>query len=255
MDITHPGKAMPNQTSRPTIVGHRTVLRDPMMTNSGGDKLDRPIPMSMTGRRLTPPSQEPKESAKVEVKNDETQAEAEGQEIKVTDSVDDTPNETPARVEAAKEGDLSEDLNSKKTAESETAPGDSSEESEPAADAKPTSEAEEKESGTELAGESESDATTEPATAPETKLDEQKLADKKLQEELTKHEAINKLVTDKTYYAPIGQKTRKRSARNVLIWTIFALVLIVVLLDLLIDSGMIKTSIKAPISIFKNKNS
>lgn len=221
MDVSHPGRSMPNATSRPTIVGHRAVLQDPMVVASKDGKESLPV-ASMTGRKLTPPSEEPKEPVADE-KDEATAEPAEG-EVTITDSIDDKPKKDQEPTEDTEEP--------KQPVE---------EEAKPEEDAPEPAKAPEQED-------------KEPSDAPATKLDEQKLVDKKLQEDQAKQEAIEKLVTDKTYYVPIGQKKHRRTKRSTVIWVILALLLAALLADLLIDSGMIKTSIKPPLSIFKTAN-
>ena len=225
MDISHPGKSMPNATSRPTIIGHRALIKDPMVVTGSKEETapdDKIAPIKLTGRKITPPNDE---SA-----GDDNKDKAPDKEAVVVTV--DAPEETDNKVSDDASADTTE----------ETLVDDK----EPAATIEKSQEA--------AAAEVADGDAKEPSDAPATKLDQQKIDEKKLQEELAKQEAIEKLVTDKTYYVPIGQKTRKRSMRHALIWIIIMLVVGVILADVLIDAGIVKNSIKAPVSLFKTNN-
>lgn len=87
----------------------------------------------------------------------------------------------------------------------------------------------------------------------DTGSEEQKQIDMKAKEQEAKQEAINNLINEKTYFVQIGEKRHKRSRHHVIPWTIVIIILLLATADLMIDAGIIKTSIKPPISFFQDK--
>lgn len=175
-DVAKPGKTAADAQSKPVIVGHRTLLQDPMVTPTSSEpateetaKPDQaPVePLASTGHTITPP--------------DTGTAPASAQ-------TPDTPTTTQPDIA---------------TLDSEEAP---------------------------------KETALTPAQQGEA--------------ETAKQEALHKLVEGKKYYVPIGEKKHKRSIRRLLIAVIIGLVAIIVLGDLFIGSGFIKTSIKPPLTIF-----
>lgn len=69
--------------------------------------------------------------------------------------------------------------------------------------------------------------------------------------ELKAHqEKMDKLVASKKYYLPIGQVTRRRKDRNLLLILLLVLILGIVGANFAIDAGLIKTNIKPLTNIF-----
>ena len=210
-DVSKPGKTAAGASSRPVIVGHRTILKDPMVT-------------------------EP--TATVE---------------------EDTPNQISAQPPSApdlpaksNEPTSSAGTSGERTIEPPTKQADKTPEKE-SADQSPSDKeaAKATDSNRESFGDNPDSAAID-STAGQAAAKKQ--AEKAAQEAAAQQAAMEKLVTDKKYFVPIGEKTRKkRSLRHILVGIILILVLGIVLADVLIDRGIIKTSIKAPVSIFHNQ--
>lgn len=102
----------------------------------------------------------------------------------------------------------------------------------------------------------ESEAAPEKPSKPEDKAEPTDQTDKQ-QHELTAsekahQEAVAKLATSGKYVVPVGHIERNQRLRKML--TILVLILLLGLIagDLLIDGGVIKTSIKPPINLINN---
>ena len=221
-DVSKPGKSMPSSTSRPSIIGHRTLLQDPMVTPTAEPKEDDTITVKTTAKTILVPTKEAVAEAQSEEEKPKKSHE--------TDQKEDQPAE-PTEVET-------------KEPEEETKKPEVSE-SQP--DEKP---AEPTEADTTEADETNNNEDSSDTAKPSAEAD--KITNKKMEEELAKAAVLEKLVTDKTYYAPIGVKKMKKSKHNRLVWVVLVILLALVLGDLLIDSGTVKTDIKPPIRFFNN---
>lgn len=62
---------------------------------------------------------------------------------------------------------------------------------------------------------------------------------------------VDKLVADKKYFLPIQNTKQQRSTRQFLVTFLVVLVVGLVVIDLLIDSGLIKSNIQVPLKLFK----
>lgn len=239
-DVSKPGKTPPNASSRPAIVGHRTIVKDPMLNLpievSDGEPKAEAAHTTLTKIKLIPPSEIAKQAdAKAAKAADETVEPA-------PEKAKDDPVPAPEPVtEDKKEAGPEPDAENK----SKIVVTDTIEEE------KPGIQDEKKTDSPDMSG---SDGNEDdPKVTPDVQAENQKLADKRLKEEIAKKEAIEKLVADKTYYAPIGEKKHRRSRRHAITTVLVILLLLAALGDLMIDSGTIKTSIKPPISFFNTK--
>lgn len=84
---------------------------------------------------------------------------------------------------------------------------------------------------------------------------DQATADKKKQNELSdeekaKQKTIQKLITEKKYFVPVGQVSHRRNQRLLIVF--LALLLIAAGGYLAVDAGIITTNIKLPVDIIKN---
>ncbi|HSX52967.1 MAG TPA: hypothetical protein VLF90_01185 [Patescibacteria group bacterium] len=185
-DVAKPGKTAANAQSRPVIVGHRTLLQDPMVKSD--DKKE-------TKDDKLAPSQEPLASTSGKT---------------ITPS---TPlsNETPAAKP-------SEDQTNTAHQDEQPAP-------------EPT-------------GDTDTQSPTNSTDQPKQPT---------ASEDSAKQENLQKLVEEKKYYVPIGEQKRTRSIRRLLLIILGLLIIGIILADLLIDGGTIKTSIKAPVQIFHHQ--
>ncbi len=186
-DVAKPGKTAASAQSRPVIVGHRTLLQDPMVKPSNSEdakeeapKTDEPTATSSpSGHTITPPQEQ-------------------------------SSSPTPA----AKPEENQQNPNT----EEETKPP-------------------------------EQDRETSVYNGPAALKEQTRLQQ---QAELAKQENLHKLVDDKRYYVPIGEQKRSRTIRHLLLALIGILLLAIILADLLVDTGIIKTSVKPPVQIFHN---
>lgn len=237
MDISKPGKNMPDTNARPTIVGHRTIMKDPMV-NQGT-------------------------------------SEQSGQGLQASDSKDTAPilkaPSEKTEVRAEKVVQPEDDFEAPKAEKSESEPEAKESEEEPKAEAEEPKAEEPKTETEEVENEAKEDEIEEDTTRPAEATDSINkdddvspaatakegginIAEKELQEAAAKKEKLDKLVAEKTYFVPIGENKHKSSSatKKILIF----IVLIVGLLalgDLAVDAGIIKTSIKPPISLFNNE--
>ncbi len=212
-DVAKPGKTMPDATSRPAIVGHRTILKDPMMASSDTPD-EKPLPSPADRAKLTAPTLAPSKemvAADKEVKETAVKPaeESESHTVPVTKTA---PAEKPTAASAPAEA----------TAE---APKASTDDEAPDPDKQ--------------------DMTLS--------SEEQKKIEKEQEEAAAKQEALEKLVVDKTYFVPIGEKKRQRSFHKALLVGLLVFLLLAALGNMLIDAGIVKTSFKAPISVLNNE--
>jgi len=75
--------------------------------------------------------------------------------------------------------------------------------------------------------------------------------DKKEQDaEVARSAEIEKLIEDKKYFVPIGEKKRRRSIRHILVGTVLVIILGLLLVDVLMDTGVINiNNIQAPLKL------
>jgi hypothetical protein len=71
-------------------------------------------------------------------------------------------------------------------------------------------------------------------------------------DEKVKTEQVDKLVSSKKYFLPIGQVTRRRNNRNALIILLLLLILGLVVANFAVDAGLIKTDIKPLTDLIPN---
>lgn len=218
-DVAKPGKTAPDSSSRPVIVGHRTILKDPTVTPLEDPEF--PAAEKAPDTTRTAPEIKAPSETKTIVPIEQKPAK---EKKKILDKKPDEDVEEPV----IKPDDKPEESKASVVEESKESNSEAAPESEP----------------TETKDDDEDDTSIASAQT-------QKEADKKEQEEEAKKQALEKTIENKTYFVPIGEVKRKRSTRRALILILVMLLLGVALADLLVDSGMVKTSVKAPIHIFK----
>ena len=207
-DVSHPGKSTPSSTSRPTIVGHHTMLQDPMVNTEHENEEAVTNTSSLVNRT----------SITNIVPSDEAVAGYNSTE-KIEDTSEPSVEEVRDKVEDEPQVD------EQKAEEPELIEPESKEPVEETSDIQMQS----------------TDGTN---------TEEQKKVEKETKEDIERQEAIAKLIADKTYFAPVGVNKRKSSKRNFVMPIIVALVVVFVAGYLLIDSGIVKTSVKLPVSFF-----
>ncbi len=232
-DVSKPGKTTASASGRPLIIGHKSMLKDPMMKEevklTDGSAPDQNAPTEPEDK----PSGSPKlpevvdetatkapSSNKIQIKPVSEESETLPKSSKKVDepSVNDSiSDEAPAPDEEGSEEDKTDEVEAKDTIESD--------------DSKSSSEAGE-------------------VAAVAAEAESEKKVEQESKQEAAQKIALEKLIEEKKYVVPIGQKQRKkRSLRNVLLGIVLILVLGALLADVLLDSGLVKSTIKPPIRI------
>ncbi|MDB5163528.1 MAG: hypothetical protein JWS12_145 [Candidatus Saccharibacteria bacterium] len=225
-DVSSPGKAKPDATSRPIIVS-RPIVKDPMMAPEAPTPAADMVPTKAMAEK--PESDEPGiKKVGITIKPSSATIEA------VKDSQT-TESTTPEEVIPTAEPVVAEDQATiaPEMPEAQTPPEQPVE--------KPTPVETTETSG--LADETEASIATEQAskTKDQEKVDAQDAA---------RQEVGQKLVAGKQYFVPIGQISRKRT--RMLVILLILLLLVVVGGYLAVDGGLIKTSLKLPLDLIKN---
>jgi len=221
-DVSHPGKSTPSSTSRPTIVGHHTILQDPMV-NADHENEEAVTNTSSLVSRTSITNIVPSDEAVAGYNSAEKIEDT--SEPSVEDVKEKVEDEPQVDEQKAEEPELIEPESKDPAEETELIEPESKEPAEETSDIQMQS----------------TDGTN---------TEEQKKAEKETKEDIERQEAIAKLIADKTYFAPIGVSRHKRSKRNIVLPIIVTLVVIFVVGFLLIDSGIIKTSVDLPFSFF-----
>ena len=87
-----------------------------------------------------------------------------------------------------------------------------------------------------------------------TRSETEKKAEKELADAAAKQEAFEKIITDKTYVLPIHERgDPKSSSTKMLVVILVLLVLAVVAADLLLDAGIVKSTVRPATDFFKGK--
>lgn len=213
-DVSHPGKSTPSSTSRPTIVGHHTILQDPMV-NTDHENEEAVTNTSSIVSRVSTTNIVPSDEAVAGYNSTE----------KIEDTSEPSVEDVKDKVEDEPQVEADTETEKPKTEETELIEPESKEPAEETSDIQMQS----------------TDGTN---------TEEQKKAEKETKEDIEKQEAITKLIADKTYFAPIAGNKGNSAKRNFVMPIIAALVVVFVAGYLLIDSGIIKTSVKLPVSFF-----
>jgi hypothetical protein len=242
-DVAKPGKTPPTSTSRPIIVTHQSMVKDPtLVEDSSAEKPAKTTSITVNS------AEESTETAPPVTKATMTHGE------KVIQPLDETKQESGSEAEA--EPQPKEEI--AKAAENEEPEEQAEEQQEP--EAQSVSEAKESDAGE--ATESEESATAGDetssdidATAAETgeRNAKNKVDEKALQEEQEHTDAVTKLIEDKTYFVKVGEVRRKRRSRN----TAILLIILILLAGtyLAVDAGLVKTDINLPYDFIKNNKS
>ncbi|HSX43808.1 MAG TPA: hypothetical protein VLE69_00705 [Candidatus Saccharimonadales bacterium] len=242
MDVSKPGSSAPDASSRPVIVGHRTLLQDPMMKSAEpeADKEEKVI-VSTTAPTIKPPSES--KSDKVEVVGDSPEsAKIEKSDVKESAKETGEPKQDESKPLAVIESTEMEKDETKPETDDEPKETEEQATTEESKDEpKPDTEPEEN-SESSNSDEAATDVLAEQAAA-------KKTTDKEDKEAVARQEAVQKLVTDKTYNLPIGEAKRKRNMSLVVL--LLLLIVAAALLYLAIDAEIIKTSIKLPVEFIK----
>lgn len=186
MDVSKPGKAAANASSRPVIVGHGPLVQDPMVTSDEDNKEPKE-----TSEKLTSPAN----SKRIIAPLSETEKESDTEEVSVPESTSEaeTVGETEPAEEATPETDEAVvEETPEKPVEPETA--------DPSADSAVV------------------DAVID-------QVGDKKKDEIEAEEERKRQESIDKLVAAKKYFVPIG-KVHKKSSRIWLTLTLLLLLVL-----------------------------
>jgi hypothetical protein len=247
-DIAKPGKTAASASSRPVIVGHKTLLQDPMVTNMPSAPILKKVKIDQNDEGV-----------------DETVSGDPAGDIKLLDSSDKTiePSDTESIADEQPEAEPLEESdepeNEQKPVEPavKDKPDEAEEVPEPDVSNETEKEPDEEKNEDEAEATDKSDASqdTDSDKAADKPTESKKDKDKQVDDsaKVAQEAAYQKLIDDKTYFVPIGEQKRKRSMRRFLLIIILLLLLAIMAGDLLIDNGTIKTNIKPPIRIL-NKN-
>ncbi len=201
MDVSKPGETPADATSRPVIVKHRSVMKDPMVAEPNPSQLDTSEDSTevVEDKETSKDSTEPvsRKAAKIAPLT--------------TEGGTDQQEETPAEPE-----NVNED---------EKAPEESADT--------------EEKSASQNLGNAAVDALANEAMKKK----------KPSKEDIEKIAAIDKHIEDKTYFAPIGQISKRRAKMH---WVIFIIILLLLLgAYIAIDAGLVLEDVSLPVELIK----
>jgi hypothetical protein len=212
-DVASPGKTAPPATSRPIVVTNRSLIAgDPMITAAelpSNEVPSAPI-VSRTAKTIAPVS--------TDVKPDETPSLLQPMQTEV--SLPATPDEPAAAPTSEPE----------KPATPEPAPATA--EPAPEQDTPPSDEPERQAD----------DMSPERDEAADEAAAEIKLS----AEEVARQQKLDQLIEERTYVVPINAVQRHRSRVFVAAMCLLALLLALILLDAVLDTGLLKPSFNVP---------
>src|SRR3989344_1198355 len=274
-DVAKPGKTAASASSRPLIIGHKTLLQDPMVTRTPlpskakkikPDSSDLGIDETASGepeeeiKLLTPPetnieppnsAESDKDRSSEEIEDSEDMVPAEHIEIIKTKEPDEPKPEEdspkPDKIEVPTESDdASESVEVKKIEKpKELAVTEEDDQNQPVNDSISD---EPEPAPQETISDLEAKLTVSDKSEDKTSEDDKKKnkSGKKSDDaaEAGSDAAYQKLIYDKTYFVPIGDKKRKRSMRRLLLLIILLLIVAIGVANVLIDNGTIKTDIE-----------
>lgn len=230
MDVSKPGKSVPDISSRPVIVTHRPMVEDPMVkpeANADTEVAKTPDEAEKAVVRgpkvILPMSEQPK-----------------------TEDSESVPAETP--VITPEESPKEPDVTDQPAEETNTEETEKSDESDDTTESTESSEASE-EAETSEANESNEEAVVG-AIAGQVELNGKKKNDQLSEEEKAKIEARNKLIEDKTYFLPIGAVTKKRKNQRAVLF-LFFMIVVIFSAYLAADAELIKAPFVLPIDLIK----
>ncbi|HZL07579.1 MAG TPA: hypothetical protein VFC50_00090 [Candidatus Dormibacteraeota bacterium] len=272
IDVAHPGKSAPSANSKSVIIGHRPLLKDPMMVDETASQSGNSADSSLASvsnksgaQPLTAPLLDHDNKAETDTSPEDSASAAEPTETaspeptaedktgaddpsELSDSISpDQPPESPAATESVETPEEPVDN------DAAPAPDDNgSVDDQPKAD-KPEPETPAK------PDQAPSDATeeTEPKPAeadtgeatPQSK-EKAKQAEVETNQEAQRQATIDKLADSKKYYLPINAVEKRRSRRFVILGIILSLLLIVAWADIALDAGLIHVNGIKPVTHF-----
>lgn len=231
-DVAGPGKTTPDPTSRPLIVGHRSILKqDPMMA----DNSSKPAEITVTNEPSKASDQEVKKAGDSEEK------------VKVTRELNiKPPDGLKAAVSSANEAEAGSQAT--KETKPTTDPSNQADKSTPTpsepANQETPEDQEVKDETSAQASVSSQAGVNEVAKQVEAK----KIDEKAVKEAAEKQTALEKLITEKKYFVPIGEKKRRRNT-----WVLLLVVIIAAVVGgyLAVDADLIKVDVELPVDLIK----
>lgn len=272
-DVAKPKEVKPTPSSRPIIVGHKPVVKDPMMADTDTAVADnespkREVTLGSLSEALEkdaktaplvkdePQAEQPEVQEPVvklpkrkkiiplsqsrEQESVKPEAEVKAAEESLDESAPVSPEpETPAvAVDQTEQAPVELEAEDAAVDESAAAPGPTSEEEASSAENQPAAEPDP----------DQADGGIVEAVADQAKLKQEEK--RQAEEEAAMNEAIEKLVNDKTYFLPIGEAKRRRSS-------LFAVVIVLMLLIIVsgvylaVDAGFLDVGIDVPYDLIK----
>lgn len=241
MDVAKPGESTPSVTSRPVIVTHRPIVKDPMVKETDADKSESKLSSaSPIGKTMQPPTaikilkdEKPKDDEATEDNHDTgtqpatTEKEAPVQDVKP--KVEEVPSISTDEPDAKSETEKpAEEPVKSETVKSETEKTDDNPKPENGPD------------------DSSGDGEVAPTTEDEQTMVKKKQEDLESQAEKQRHELIDKLVAEKTYFLPIGKVTRQRGNKKALIILILVILAALAGFYSAVKFGLIDLPFKLP---------
>lgn len=235
MDVNSPGTVSPSANSRPVIVSNRPMVEDPMMSKAAPEVPSAPA-LSGKGKTITPAS-----SKKSDKETKEEPAATETAEaIKFTSM--------PVTEKAAEAG-------APEVAE-KPAPKEAEVASEPAKAAEKSKETAKPETSNAKPEEKTTDAADLAMKLPEEPADKEQEKKKQLAEkaaaEQAEQEKYEKIIAEKTLFAPIDQSASSSTGGKVFMFLLAFVLLAVIAAVLLIDAAIIETTIELPFDLIQN---
>lgn len=200
MDVSKPGKSPAEPSARPVIVGHRSLVQDPMVTSTEASKPDK----SESEEETKPTS--PSSGKKVIVPL--------GEQAAKPNKADQSAREEPNNASDSAERTASADEETKEQA------------------------------GAEESTEAVSDAAVVDSVIEQVNTGTKREEELKAAEERKKTEAIEKLITEKKYFVPIGKDSRS-SIKGMWVPAVVLLLTLLVIVGA-IDAEILKTGFSLP---------
>ncbi len=209
-DITKPGKTMASAGARPVIVGHKNMLKDPMVTATDVSELTEGTKKNMDSE-LEP---EDKPSGSPSAVADEQEKE------------DATPSIKNVKIQPRGEAQTDKSEESDKPKADEPAKADTAEVESETSESEPDNQPDEKDEDKDDESESDDSDTTTISTDSAGQTEAQKKAEKQTQQSQAKQEALDKLIADQKYFVPISKSRNKRSLNLIILIVIAAAVIV-----------------------------
>lgn len=251
-DISKPNKSRPMGTSRPVIVNHGAMVKDPVVIDVDGaaKKPETMSPPSVTRKIISPMSdKEPKKPAEPEAVAATTAPAVEtAPEAAVETTITASGDNKPSEVEGSRAEDTEASVPEADVKNEDEAAG-TDEKTEPdSEEVKPEEEAAEKpeENSAETPETSEAAAVDVLAEVSQNK----KTENKELAEEAKRDAALQQLIDSKKYVVPLAHDSSKRSGGKGALVILLVLILLAAGAYLAIDAKLIDVNVNLPYHFF-----